>query len=119
MCGTRPHTMARWYFMHGARSGHRTDKTSAEMSLRSTPVVSPYMSISSIRSSLQHIHRRGHCVIDLPFRLFVLSDQNSLLVKRQTDNTTPGGWGLTGGDQNQNNQSIGISELGQKNECRM
>ena len=26
-------------------------------------------------------------------------NQNSLLVKRQTDNTTPGGgWGLTGGD---------------------
>ena len=24
--------------------------------------------------------------------------QNSLLVKRQTDNTTPGEWGLTGGD---------------------
>ena len=25
-------------------------------------------------------------------------NENSLLVKRQTDNTTPGGWGLTGGD---------------------
>ena len=25
-------------------------------------------------------------------------NHNSLLVKRQTDNTTPGGWGLTGGD---------------------
>ena len=25
-------------------------------------------------------------------------NQNSLLVKRQTDNTTPRGWGLTGGD---------------------
>ena len=25
-------------------------------------------------------------------------NQNSLLVKRQTDNTTPGGWGLTGAE---------------------
>ena len=32
---------------------------------------------------------------------FQNQNQNGLLVKCQTDNTTPGGWGLTGGDKSQ------------------
>ena len=36
--------------------------------------------------------------IEPPNFQYVNQNQNSLLVKRQTDNTTPWGWGLTGGD---------------------
>ena len=52
-----------------------------------------------INGIILNFARRENTVLFLILLSYNMNqNQNSLLVKRQTDNTTPGGWGFTGGD---------------------